>query len=245
MTETAAPENQWNRIAGTSQTLVRSRLEIARILRTIGNERMPLTAYFPATDHLFMSCLRHVDAEAGFFVVDYSSDKAANSAMLKASSVLLSSNNAVAAIEFNGADPAETVIDQVPAIRFAFPDVLIVQQRRAHRRIRNLPGVPLRCIADTQGVIAFEAEIIDVSVRGLGAMIYDESIHLNPGAVLHGCKVIHPDGSVVDLDIEIRYSVATTLEDGSPVHRAGCRFIGVPAQLEALKRVFVLDLEKG
>lgn len=245
MTEPAGPGEQWDRIAGRSQTLVRSRLEIARILDAITRKRMPLTAYFPATDHLFVSYVSHVDANAGFLVVDYGSDKTANAAVLMAPSVRFSSNNEGAGIEFIGSDPVETLIDQVPGIRFAFPDVLVVQQRRTHRRIRTLPDVPLRCIADTQGAISFEAEIIDISVGGFGAMIYGNDIHLNAGTVLHGCKVIHPSGAVVDLDIEIRYSVATTLEDGSPARRAGCRFIGVPAQLEALMRVFVLDLEKS
>jgi len=244
MTEPAAAGGQWDRIAGASQTLVRSRLEIARILNGIAGKRTPLTAYFAAADLLFMSCLRQIDADAGFLVVDYGSDKAANVAVLTAPSVLLSSNNAGAGIEFIGADPAETLIDQVPGIRFAFPDVLIVQQRRAHRRIRTLPGVPLRCIADTHGAISFEAEIIDISVGGFGAMIYGDDIRLNAGTVLHGCKIIHPGGAVVDLDIEILYSAAAALADGSPARRSGCRFIGVPAQLDDLIRVFVLDLEK-
>lgn len=245
MTEPAAPANQWDRIAGTSQALVRSRLEIARILEAIAAKRMPLTAYFPATDHLFMSYLMHIDADAGFLVVEYGSDKVANVAVLTAPSVLFSSNNDGAGIEFIGSDPVETLIDLVPGIRFAFPDVLIVQQRRAHRRINTLPGVPLRCIADTHGAISFEAEVIDISVGGFGAMIYGDDIRLNAGTVLRGCKIIHPGGAVVDLDIEICYSVAATLADGSPARRSGCRFIGVPAQLEALIRVFVLDLEKS
>ena len=42
MNEPAATGNQWDRIAGTSQALVRSRLEIARILEAIAARRMPL-----------------------------------------------------------------------------------------------------------------------------------------------------------------------------------------------------------
>lgn len=244
MTESAAPDERWSRIAGSTQTLVRSQLEIARILRSVATKGAPLMAYFPDTDHLFMSSLRRVDPDGGFLIVDYASDKIANGLVLMASNVRFGCQDGGAGIEFIGARPAQTTVDEVPAIRFDFPDMLTMQQRRGHRRISALPGVPLRCIADTRGPIPFEAEVIDISVGGFGAMIYDEAIRLDVGTVLHGCKIIHPAGSIVDLDIEIRYSVVTALADGSPARRSGCRFIGASAQMEELMRVFVLDLEK-
>lgn len=245
MTGPGPAASQWSHIAGTSEALVRSRLEIARILLSIAEKRTPLTTYFPAIDHLFISLLRQVDADGGCLIVDYSGDKAANAAMLAASSVRFSSNDAQAGIEFIGANPAETMVGQAAAIRFAFPDELMVQQRRAHRRIGNLPGVPLRCVADTRGVIPFEAEIVDFSLGGMGAMVYDDGIRLDAGTVLHGCKIIHPGGAALELDIEIRYTVPTALANGTRARRSGCRFIGVPAQLEDMIRVFVLDLEKS
>lgn len=244
MTESDAPDELWSRIAGSTQALVRSRLEIARILRSVATKGTPLMAYFPAPDHLFMSRLRRVDPDGGLLIVDYASDKIANCLVLEAPSVLFGCQDEGAGIEFIGAHPAQTADDDVAAIRFAFPDVLTLQQRRSHRRISTLPGVPLRCIADTRGPIPFEAEVTDISVGGFGAMIYDEAIHLDVGTVLHGCKIIHPAGGIADLDIEIRYSVATAREDGSPARRSGCRFIGASAQMEELMRVFVLDLEK-
>lgn len=245
MTGSAAPDDSWHRIAGTSQTLVRSRLEIARILKVVADRATPLTAYFPVTDRLFMSRLRQVDEEAGFLAIDYGTDKAANADVLAAASVRFGSSEDGAGIEFIGADPRETLIDGVPAIRCAFPGMLMIQQRRVHRRVAALPGVPLRCIADTRGVISFEAEIVDISLGGIGAMVYDAGVILAPATVLRGCKIIHPGGTVVDVDIEIRYSVAAVLEDGTPARRSGCRFLGMPAQLEELVRVFVVDLEKA
>lgn len=245
MSDPAAPESRWRRIAGGAETLVRSRLEIARILHAVAERQTPLTIHFPATDHLFVSQLRLVDADAGILVVDYGSDKAANADVLAVHSALVCTSGDGAGIEFIGADPTETSLDGAPAIRLAFPDVLVLQQRRLDRRIRTVPGVPLRCIADTRGAISFEAEIVDISVGGFGAIIYDEHICLDPGTVLHGCKIVHPGGTIVDVDIEIRHSAPTVLEDGTPAVRSGCRFIGASTQLEELMRVFVLDLEKA
>ena len=195
-------------------------------------------------EHLFMSRLRHVDPDCKFIVVDYSNDKAANAAVLAAPQVVLSSNNEGAHIEFAVTDSAETLIDEVLAIRFAFPEVLVVQQRRANRRIRGVPDVPLRCIADTRGIMPFDAKIVDLSLGGIGAMIYDSGIILELGPVLRGCKIIHPRGTVADVDIEIRYTVNITLPDGSPARRSGCAFVGAPGEIEDLIKVFILDLER-
>jgi c-di-GMP-binding flagellar brake protein YcgR len=245
MVESGNSGKEWDRIAGTTQSLVRSRLEATRILGSILRSRAPLVAYMERAEHLFVSRLRHVDPDCRFIVLDYTNDKAANAAVLAAPQVVFTGNNDGAHIEFAATDAAETVIDDVLAIRFAFPEVLVVQQRRAHRRIRVVPEVPLHCIADTRGIMPFDAKIIDISLGGLGALIYDSGINLEPGTVLRGCKIVHPRGTVVDVDIEIRYTVNITLPDGSAARRSGCAFTGVPGEIEDLIKVFILDLEKS
>jgi len=245
MVESSNSSKEWDRIAGTTQALVRSQLEVARILRSILGSQAPLVAYMESAERLFMSRLRHVDPDCRFIVLDYSNDKAANAAVLAAPQVVLTGNNDGAHIEFAATDSAETVIDEVLAIRFAFPEVLLVQQRRAHRRIRVVPEVPLRCLADTRGITPFDARIIDLSRGGFGAMIYDSKIILDPGTMLKGCKIVHPRGTIADVDIEIRYTVNVTLPDGSPARRSGCRFIGAPSEIEDLIKVFILDLERS
>ena len=134
MVESGNGSKEWDRIAGTTQALVRSQLEVARILHAILGSQAPLVAYMERAEHLFMSRLRRVDSDCRFIVVDYSNDKVANAAVLAAPQVVLSSNNEGAHIEFAVTDSAETAIDEVLAIRFAFPGVLVVQQRRAHHR---------------------------------------------------------------------------------------------------------------
>lgn len=238
-------QDRWSRIAGSTQTLVRSRLEIERILRAVLDRQTPVVAYFRATESLFMSRLRQADASLGIVAMEYGSEKAGNAAILAARSVTLSSNHGGAGIEFLGVDPVETtLIDGAPGIRIQFPEILLIQQRRAHQRISTLPGVPLRCIADTGGVISFEAEITDLSIGGFGAMSYDNGIVLEQGAVLRGCKVIHPGGTAIEVDIEICYSVVAILKDGTRVNRSGCRFLGAPERYENLVKLFVLDLER-
>lgn len=243
MSEGDAADQRWQRVAGTSRTLVRSRLEIERILHAIAQQRTPLTAWFPAGDHLFLSQLRQLDSQRGRLALAYSGDKAANAAVLAARSVVIDSHHEGLHVEFLGLEPREALLGQEPVICIRLPEMLLLQQRRAHERVRTLPGVPLRCIADTRGVISFEAEIVDLSVAGFGAMVYDGGINLEPGTILRGCKIVHPSGTAVDVDIEVRYSTAVTLEDGTQARHAGCRFLGAPERLEDLMRVFVLPLD--
>lgn len=236
--------DRWSRLAGATETLVRSRLEIERVLRSVAEKETPVTAFFPLIENLFMSRLRQVDASLGFVTMEYGSGKATNAAMLKARSVRLRTNDGDSNIEFIGLSPAETMLsDQTPGIRIQFPQELLIQQRRSHKRIPSLPDAHLRCIADNGGVISFEAEIVDLSVGGFGAMSYGNGITLEPGTVLRKCKVILPDGSAINVDIEIRHSAIVTLKDGKQACRSGCRFLGDKERIEGLMKVFVLDLE--
>lgn len=235
--------DQWQRIAGTTQVLVRSRVEIATFLSEFVAGPTPLSAFFTGGPGLFVTQLLHVDPNQEFILVDYSPNRVANGVLLSAPTVMFSGSHARGSIEFVATHPSEAIFKDACAVRFDFPDMLMLHQRRTRRRIRVVPDVPLRCIADAGGVISFECKIIDVSRGGLGTMVYDDAIVLGPGTVLKGCRIIHPRGTVTEVDIEIRYSNKLTLPDGTIARRSGCSFIGDPAKIEDLIKVFVLNME--
>lgn len=60
--------------------------------------------------------------------------------------------------------------DPVDAIRFDCPGELMIAQRRAHKRIRTVPGTTLSCLADSGGITPFDASIVDVGMAGIGVI---------------------------------------------------------------------------
>ena len=54
-----------------------------------------------------------------------------------------------------------------------------------------------------------------ISPGGIGFLIYAESIILEPGTVLRGCRIQLPNERVSDADLEVRYSTPVTLPSTS------------------------------
>lgn len=240
-----APEyaDQWQRIAGDTQVLLRSQIEIAAVLQSLIDADLPLVSHHQVHDQLFISRLLRICAAQNFIVVGYSDNKQANVEVFAAGSVLFFANHSRGYASFLASHPAE-FDEGSPAIRFDFPRELLIEQRRVNKRVRVAPPGKLHCLADDSGIMPFEAGIVDVSLSGLGVMVYDPSIRLSPGTVLTGCRIDLPDGSVVSVDMEVMHAIDVVLQDGSRACRAGCRFVGDPQRVDKLLRYFVLDLER-
>lgn len=232
--KTTPPEN----------VLYRSRIEICRILQTLAKERISIFAGI-GSGMTFISHILLVDPRMGYFVFSYCANKLLNSKLLELPSLKFTANHQDAHLIFEVSNPTETLFDDQPAIRFTLPKTLISYHRREHPRIPISAVSSLRCIAEASGVVPFESRISDISQDGLGGMLYDRDIKLEPGTVLKGCRIIIPNGRAVVADLELRYTTMITLPDGTFAHRAGLRFIQRPDEIAELVNFFIQDLDKN
>ena len=217
-------------------TLYRSRIEICRLLEVLATKRSSLFVEFGSST--VESRVLLVDPDAGHFDCAYGANKRLNSKLFKASSLRVTSHLQDADLVFDVSNPVETEFDDQPAIRFALPNMLIRYHGRKAPRFSIAGEASLRCIADTDGILPFEAHIIDISHDGLGGIVFDREITLEPGAVLKRCRIVIPDGRAVVADLGVRYITAITLPDGVPAFRAGFRFIQTPDEIPELINFF-------
>ncbi len=222
--------------------LIRSHIEICRILQELATQGVPVTAEI-GEGLQFKSRILHVDPDASHLIVAYSSKKSLNSELLGLHTVeFTATNRQDAHFEFKLSGPAETQFDDQPAIQFVLPETLILFHRREHPRIPVPAEASLRCVADAAGFAPFESHITDISHDGLGGIIYDPDIKLAPGTLLRGCRIIVPAGSAISADLEVRYVRLVTLPDGTVANRAGFRFIQRPDEIPDLINYFIQDL---
>lgn len=246
MTTASSNDDEWKRIAGTTQALIRSRIEIARFLAELADTQTPLSGSVANAEGLFATRLRYIAPGHEYILLDCSTNDAANSELLAAASVTFTGRHEWASIQFLAKHPSEEIFDNTRVMRFDFPPLLVIQQQRIHKRIEAVPEVPLRGIANVAcGTLSFDCKVVDISRGGLGTVIYGNDIVLEPGTVLTGCQIIHPRGTVVIVNIEIRHCTQITLPDGTVAQRAGCSFIGEPSGIEDLLKVFILNLESA
>ena len=232
---------------GVGDFLFRSQIEIKGVLEALAQRQVTISADIgndSGEELLFLTRLLQVDPAGQFIVIACSRDKPANQALFTCPALVLHANLDNAHIEFAVSDPADVMLRDVAAIRLRFPDSLLRLRRREHPRFILPPSVPLRCVADSGGFTPFEARITDISVGGMGAMIYAVEINLPAGTVLKNCKIVHPRGDAVIVDVEVRYSVRVMLPDGEWAHRSGFRFLQQSPGLAELLKIFVLDLDQ-
>ncbi|MNC89631.1 Flagellar brake protein YcgR [compost metagenome] len=89
-------------------------------------------------------------------------------------------------------------------------------------------------------MLSFKGGLVDISSSGVGFLVYDPSITLEPGTVLKGCRIDPHNGAPLVLDLEVLYSELVSLPDGTRAERSGCRVVEHP---ETLKE-FVAALSK-
>lgn len=220
--------------ATTSDRLLRSRIEIKRVLDALVARHEVVTAEIPGNGDPFTAQIIGADARWGFIIVAMAADESANNALLARANVTFVSKPGDWHIEFVAAGPSKVIHKGIPAICLRYPDTLAVQQRRQHDRHEVTSAALLRCVADAGGIMPFEAKIRDISFGGINALFYSADITLEPGTVLVGSRIEVPGLDPVTVDLEVRYSEVVTLPDGSHGHSSGFRFINPPDDLNRL-----------
>lgn len=222
--------------------MYRSGIEIFRILQAIRNEKIPL--YTDIGEDMFLvTQILHVDADAACFQVAYGEDKLTNNAVFDHAALVFNANFHAAQLVFKASAPADTLFNGQPAIRFDFPRVLYEYHRREHKRIRIPSDISLRCVAEANSALPFEARVVDISHDGVGFLSYDLGITLPPGTVLRNCRIILPSGDAVVVDLVVHHSAAMTRKDGSLAIRTGVRFIQRPSEIKELINMFIRDID--
>lgn len=200
----------------------------------------PVAASVKAGEALFMSGLLEIEPMGEYIVIGRSEHERANRALLAERAVRLRCNHRGAHYEFIAGEPRETESGGVPAIRLRFPEAMVAIQRRKHARFEVPSALPLRCEI-TLGPLSFDVDVVDVGLGGIGALLYDPDIRLEPGTRIERARILHPQRVVV-VALEVRHVYRVVLPDGRPANRAGCRVIGGTKDLEELLALFVTPL---
>lgn len=234
---------KYSKLSSPENVLYLSRIEICRILQELLENRISIVAEI-GTSWTFVSHILLVDSHEDHFVASYCANKLLNSKALELPALTFTASCQDAHLVFEVTSPVETQFDGQPALQYALPKTLTCHHRREYPRVRIPAEISLRCIADAAGFIPFESHIVDISEDGLGILIYDRDIKLEPETVLKGCRIIIPSGKAIVVDVIVRHVARIHLQDGTPASRAGLRFIQKSDEIAELVNLFIQNLDK-
>lgn len=204
--------------------------EVGRILEQLLESRQTLRTLVGPDGNQFESRLLFIDPDQRYICLAPDGDTQANAQLLAHARVNFVASAPSWHYEFAAAAPQLSTLAGNPVIRMAFPELVVSQdRRRAEPRATPEGFTRLRCLADARGIMPFEGTIIDISQRGIGFLMYQADITLEPGTVLRGCRIEAParleDRSPIAVDLEVRYSTGIELPTGGYAHRSGCIFL--------------------
>ena len=241
MCATLTSPNIATRLAATGQLLVRSGIEIGRLLGSMLEDGDAVTASVPP-QLMLLSKLVHVEPANGTMLLAYSDHKAANAAALESRALVLRCNHRGAQFAFSGDKPRHAAYAGQPCIQCGLPTaVLGMQQRRGLGRIQVPAQAMVRCDL-RMGLQVFASRLVDVSLDGIGALITDPTIPLCAGTRLEHARIRHAQAEPFLVDLEVRHVTRITLANGKQVSRVGCQVLGSRVVLEDLIRLFIIDL---
>jgi c-di-GMP-binding flagellar brake protein YcgR len=222
--------------------LFRSRIEICRTLQSLEQDSCIIHAEVGAKQ--FESIILLVNTKNDHIVFSYAKNKEINSTLLKLHSLRFTAIHHDAQMVFEVFNPAEVLFEGRHAIQYDLPKVLILHHRREQPRI-PIPGeASLRCIADEDGFVPFESRICDISQDGLGCILYDRDVKLEPEVILKGCRIFIPSGKAVVADLQLCHIEMVAFPDGTSGYRGGFRFLNRQDDVTELINYFIKDLDK-
>ncbi len=229
------------RLASTGQLLVRSGIEIDRILTAIIDDRSPITATLPQ-QLIFLSRMLWVDPIKQRVLIAFTDYKEANSALLKAPSATFKCNHRGAQFAFTGVKPRLGVFHGQPSIKVDLPDIVLALQRNGPVARGRVPKDPpdLRCQLPI-GVVSLEARLVDMSLDGRAFLLGDPAIPLCAESWVRGARITPQGEDPVVVDIEVKRVIPTILPDGERATRIACRIVGAVDNMERVVRRFIVD----
>lgn len=234
------------RLATTGQLLVRSGIEIDRLLSAMVDDHSAVSASLPQ-QVMFLSRLLAVDPVKQRVMIAYSDYEASNKALLEQSSVKFKAHHRWGQVAFacNGPRPVSHAGQR--GIEMESPSIVLALQHNRKVVHAQVPKAPpdLRCQLPIGGGVTLESRLVDMSLDGHAFLLGDAATPLCAGTWVRGARIIPQRAEPVNVDIEIKYVIPTTLPDGERATRIGCRIVGTPDGMAVLVGRFVIDLAAG
>jgi hypothetical protein len=229
------------RLATTGQLLVRSGMEIDRILSTMVEDHATITANLPG-QVIFLSRLVLVDPVRERVLLAYCDYKAANTALLASGSVTFRCHHRWGQFAFACTRARPASHGGQPTIEMAAPTIVIGLQHRRKVVRSATPLEPPEIYCELRlGLITFDARLVDMSLDGRALLLADPALPVCAGTRIEGVRILPRGGAPLEVDIEVGHVIPTMLPNGERATRIGCRIVAQDRTMEQLVRVFVVD----
>ena len=208
--------------ADTQDFLVRSKRDVLRLLNEMLVQDKPVSISLLNADCVVQSSLIYVDADSDTLLLACPPEWA-EPLRAAADSIMISCILEHSKIEFQGGAYAIVDLEGAPVVGLPIPEFMWRFQRRSDRR-HKVSGLQ---IVLNMGFLEAEAEVVDLSMSGIGLLNCNREIKLDNGEILPNCSIALPGVGQISVNLAVQHQVEVRLEDGRTVTRVGCKLTGI------------------
>jgi c-di-GMP-binding flagellar brake protein YcgR len=231
-----------NEVSGGSEHLVVLREEIAHILLAMAQSGAQLAAYPDAGENFLLCNILGADSARDSVLLGYVPDLQLANQLLKSKEICFVGFLEDAKIQFNGSQPLSGTYHGQRAFQIHMPKQLWRLQQRASQR-HKLGSSPIKIILNFVGVGKVEADVVDISMDGIGIIHYHPHLKLEPGLIIDDCEFRIPYETPIKVNVRIQYSSTIQLTDGEIVKCSGCQFIGLTSAAKEVLESYLSSLD--
>lgn len=224
--------------------MVRSRIEIGRVLRAIMQQHEPVTAYFGSGDESLLSAIVGVDAEQGELFLDMSPDAQANRRLVEAGRATLVSFHDRVKVQFAVERVGQAEHEGRQVLRVEIPSALLKLQRREAFRVQPPISAPVSCRVFGEGGRSFALRVLDISVGGLRLAGDAPEGEMWVGLSYDRCELSLPEVGSIEAALHVHYSVEMALRGGRTAKAWGCSFGSLRPGMETLLQRYVIKTDR-
>lgn len=223
--------------------LIRSKLEITRVLNDLAKKPDIITAYFNHGKEYLLTAVISALPDRNLLVLDYGPDEHVNERALAADRVVCVTKHDNISIKFacRGLKRARFQGDKVFAA--PIPESLFRLQRREFFRVKTPTVNPIICRIPVDDEQVLELPLVDISCGGIGMKDPGHRLDVEIRDILPGCAIELPDFGTLEVDLQVR-NIANTPEKGnSDARRLGCAFLNLPLDRNVVVQRFINKVE--
>lgn len=218
--------------------------EIIPILRNLEEHDTLITAHFGLQGHFLLTFIVGLDAEGGWVFINAGANEDLNREILESPEIIFVTALNEVRIQFATDGVKRHRLEGRDTFRVPLPESLIKLQRREFFRIQTPMANPLRCIIPMKDGSTVEVGVEDISIGGVGIVFSPYNQVFEPGSIFNGCRINLPEIGLVTVALEVMDVFEASAANGELIKRAGCRFVGLPPNMQVLVQRYIIKIER-
>ena len=224
--------------------LVHSDLEKARIFRDIRKAGTMVTMYFAGGSDFILTTVLCVDLDRRVVAFELGPDPTRNRRLMESGRVTGVTTHNQVKVQF--------ICDSIKSCRYQgeealcceFPDRMLRLQRRETYRQTVPKGMRIVCNLRLEDGRLLDLDLVDISSGGLCLADETGRLDLPPTTLIPRCTVVIPEHGTIETTLEVRNRHRVTLLSGKEIQHIGCRFVTLPARMNAVIQRFIVAVDR-